>query len=309
MPRPPHARRPRLLRSTVTLLTAFTLGVATLTACAPDAGTGADGDDTATVTPTAAADPGSGPGTDPAPATPSPTRDPQAIRAADLGSLAYRVGADERRVRLKGGKARDNLARTYQLGKKIAYADADADGFEDAAVEIRILDGNGYEALWYVLLWDPDEQAPRQLVDPLARTARCGDAVDAVKAAPKGFAITEHRRSGFESTCADVPDHKVSRQVSVTDGWLTETSPHQGYGGICPGWIATEAFDLDPGVTLRVGWTDKAPAVGDTAVRVGVLDDPYGTNASRRGWQLLGYQIEGAKTSPFGPCAWVRQRS
>lgn len=125
------------------------------------------------------------------------------------------------------------------------YSDADGDGFPDAAVKIAVNDGHGFEALWYILLWDNllwdnATQQPVQIDDPFARTFRCGDVVDLVDAASRGFTVAEHRTDGQLATCADQSPIAITRTVGVRDGWLAELSPNEGCGGICPDLLGNQ---------------------------------------------------------------------
>ena len=159
-------------------------------------------------------------------------------------------------MKLIKGKHTDQYARTTTLTHTV-YADADGDGFLDAAVELTVIDGNGYEDLWYIVLWDKATRKAVQLDDPFARTVRCGDLVDTVKAA-RGFTVTEHRTEGDLATCADQPPDAITRTIGVRDGWLAELSPNKGYGGICPHAIGTDENHAPP-PDLRIAPDKNAP--------------------------------------------------
>ncbi len=234
-------------------------------------------------------------------ASASPTRDTQAIRSVDLGAQTYRVGGSE--VSLTKGSATDGSGRQITLGDNPVYSDADEDGYDDAAIEIKIADGNGFEGLWYILHWDPTKSTFTQIDDPFARSFRCGDNVSGVTAATGGFQVQEQRTDGTEANCAETPHVAITRTVGLKDGWLLERSPHHGYGGICPAFQATEGFDAD-GAALRIGPSLSAPLITDKPTLVGLLERPNGVE-DRPGWQLLGYKVAGAPTVRYGPCAWL----
>ncbi len=206
---------------------------------------------------------------------------------------------------LANGTNTDEYGRTTTLGSTV-YADADGDGFPDAAVEIEVTDGNGFEALWYVVLWDQATQQAVQIDDPFARTFRCGDAVDSVEPATRGFTVTEHRTEGDLASCADQPPIAITRTVGVRDGWLAELSPNQGYGGICPHAIGTDGSHTPP-PDLRIAPNDDAPTIGDQAKGAWLLLPPDNSKYSGlEGWRLLGYSTTGTEETWYSACAWVR---
>ena len=240
----------------------------------------------------------------PSTATPTSSQRPQqTIEQVDLGSLSYVVGADRRSVALTGGTATDELGRITTL-KNTVYADADGDGFPDAAVEIAVADGNGYEALWYIVLWDRATQSPVQFQDPFARTFRCGDVVDSVTAATRGFTVAEHRTEGELASCADQPPVAITRTVGIRDGWLAELSPAMGYGGICPHAIGDDGSHVPPG-NLRIGPSADAPRIGDTAKGAWLLAPQDGADSGTPGWRLMGYSTTDTVESWYSACAWV----
>lgn len=217
--------------------------------------------------------------------------------------MSYVVGADRRTVALTGGTATDDLGRITTV-KNTVYSDADGDGFPDAAVEIAVADGNGYEALWYIVLWDRATQTAVQVPDPFARTFRCGDVVDSVTAATRGFTVTEHRTEGDLASCADQPPVAITRTVGIRDGWLAELSPATGYGGICPHAIGDDGSHVPP-ANLRIGPSTDAPRIGDTAKGAWLLAPPYGTDAGTPGWRLMGYSTTDTVETWYSACAWV----
>ncbi len=228
----------------------------------------------------------------------------QTIEDADLGSLSFVVGDAGRTVALVNGTNTDEYGRTTTLASTV-YADADGDGFPDAAVEIEVADGNGFTALWYIVLWDKATQQPVQIDDPFARTFRCGDAVDSVEPAARGFTVTEHRTEGDLASCADQPPIAITRTVGIRDGWLAELSPNQGYGGICPHAIGTDG-DHTPPTDMRIAPSDDAPAIGDQAQGAWLLLPPdNGKYSGNTDWRLLGYSTTGADETWYSACAWA----
>ena len=207
-------------------------------------------------------------------------------------------------VTLDNGTSTDEYGRTTILADTV-YADADGDGFPDAAVEIQVTDGNGFEALWYILLWDRATQQPVQIDDPFARTFRCGDVVDSVEPAARGFTVTEHRTEGDLASCADQPPIAITRTVGARDGFLAELSPNQGYGGICPHAIGDDGNHTPP-ADLRIAPTDDAPPIGDQAVGAWLLSPPdHSTYVGVDGWRLLGYSTTGTDETWYSSCAWA----
>ncbi len=233
----------------------------------------------------------------------SPNRQ-QTIEQVDLGSLSYTVG-DTGRVTLVNGKNIDQYGRITTLANTV-YSDADGDGFPDAAVEIAVTDGNGYEALWYIVLWDKTTRQAVQLDDPFARTFRCGDVVDTVRPAPRGFTVSEHRTEGALATCADQPPDAITRTVGVRDGWLAELAPDKGYGGICPHAIGTDGNHAPP-PDLRIAPDENSPRIGDTANGAWLLLPPTNSKyADNQEWKLMGYSTTGTTETWYSACAWMR---
>jgi hypothetical protein len=234
----------------------------------------------------------------------SPTRAQQTIQQVDLGALTYVVGSGRRTVTLVGGTNTDSSGRVTKLAKTV-YADADGDGFPDAAVEIAVTDGAGYEAFWYIVRWDRATQQPVLVDDPFARTFRCGDVVDSVKAASRGFTVTEHRTQGPLTDCSAQPPVALTRTVGVRDGWLAELSPNEGYGGICPHAIGDDGTHAPP-AGLRIGPGEDAPLIGDTAKGAWLLLGPeYSKYVGEKKWRLVGYSTKDTTETWYSACAWM----
>lgn len=192
------------------------------------------------------------------------------------------------------------------IEKDPVFSDADGDGFEDAAVEVVVRDGNGYDAQWFVVGWNPKTQKPEPRQDPLARTARCVDLVDSVTAAASGgFTITEHRRDGTEASCGEDAKVAVTRTVGLDGMWLVQTAPLPGYGGICPKTIFGEGFPAD-GIVMRVGPSPKAPVVEVEARRIEEVEAvSVGPGAQVEGWNLWSYDTQEGQTDVYRPCVWI----
>ncbi len=212
--------------------------------------------------------------------------------------------AGDRAVSLHNGTATDEFGRTTTLADTV-YSDADGDGFPDAAIEIQVMDGNGFESLWYIVVWDRATRRAVQIDDPFARSPRCGDVVDSVKPAARGFTVNEHRTEGDLASCADQPPIAIARTVGIRDGWLAEFSPNKGYGGICPHAIGTDGGHTPP-VHLRLAPSDDAPIIGDTARAAWLLLPPDNSKYSGDDtWRLLGYSTTGADETWYSACAWA----
>lgn len=250
---------------------------------------------------------------DPAGSTTSPVssspstdsaRPRQTIKQVDLGSLTYVVGSERRAVALVKGKNTDASGRITEL-KRTVYSDADGDGFPDAAVEVAVTDGNGYEALWFIVRWDTVSQQPVVVDDPFARTFRCGDVVDSVKSASRGFAVSEHRTEGDLSPCSAQPPDAITRTVGLRGGWLAQLSPNGGYGGICPHAIGTDGTHAPPAAPLRIAPESSAPRISDTAKGSWLLLPPeYSRYAGIKTYRLVGYSNKNTTETFYSACAW-----
>lgn len=219
--------------------------------------------------------------------------------------MSYIVGSGRRTVSLTKGTNTDDVGRVTTL-KNTVYSDANGDGFPDAAVEIAVTDGNGYEALWYIVLWDNATQHAVQVDDPFARTYRCGDMVDSVTAATRGFTVTEHRTEGDLDNCADQPPVAITRTVGIRDGWLAQLAPAKGYGGICPHAIGDDGTHTPP-ANLRIGPSTDAPPIGDIAKGAWLLLQPAdGKYADNENWRLVGYSTKNTVETWYSACAWTR---
>ena len=207
---------------------------------------------------------------------------------------------------LENGTNTDEYGRTTTLASTV-YADADGDGFPDAAVELEVTDGNGFEALWYIVLWDKATQQPVQIDDPFARTFRCGDVVDAVEpatvaspspnTAPRATsppAPTSRRSpSPAPSECATVgsPNWHPTRGTAASARMRSAPTATTHHRPIC-----------------RIAPTQEAPAIGDQAQGAWLLLPPDNSKYSGiENWRLLGYSTTGTDETWYSACAWAPQ--
>jgi len=175
-------------------------------------------------------------------------------------------------VQLTGGRATDDLARTYELGEAVE-ADVDGDGVVDAAIPITMIDGNAVHQLWY--LWrgigvDAGAVA-EQVVYPIARTTRCGDVTRSVTAVDDGLQVDVVLRMPHTDdarSCADGGTGELTRVIRLeqVDGafYPVQTAPVAAWGGVCP---PTEWLDgvQEAGISGRAAPPASAPIVTDPA--------------------------------------------
>lgn len=143
---------------------------------------------------------------------------------------------------LVDGEASDDLGRTYELGEFVE-SDANGDGIIDIAIPITEFDGNGVTTLWYVWLGQTDGPETRafatQMVYPIARMTRCGDAIHEVTATDHGFAVEETLRHPLDpGDCATGGTWHQTRELEVHDiageHFPILLSPVHAWGGVCP---------------------------------------------------------------------------
>lgn len=235
---------------------------------------------------------------------PVSSRPAQTITSVDLGSQTYVVGAKRRTVTLHDGSATDDLGRVTRL-RHTVYSDANGDGFSDAAIELTITDGRAFQALWYIVTWDPGSGTAVQIADPFGRTTLCGDVVDSVRPATRGFTIKEHRTEGSLAICADRPPIGLTRTVAVRDTWLIEVTPHHGYGRICPQMIGDDGSHAPPR-RLRIAPDKTAPVVQDKIKGAWLIARPeHSRYAHKSGWMLVGYSTTRRTETWYSSCAWM----
>jgi len=146
------------------------------------------------------------------------------------------------RVTFTGGAASDEFMRTYEIGVGVE-GDANGDGIVDLAIPVSQLDGNGFLELWYV--WLGGEEAARQVEFPIARSARCGDAVHGVADIDGGFRIDETRwlPEDVDRDCASGGTGAQTRDITIAESDGTpfplQTAPEEAWGGVAtaPEWF------------------------------------------------------------------------
>jgi hypothetical protein len=184
--------------------------------------------------------------------TPTLTPTPEGLQDVDLadGRWLYSPGGYSAPVSLEfqAGTATDDGV-TYTM-KDPVYADANGDGVDDAVVPIERADGNGWESLWYVFVADGPSAV--QVPAPIARAARCSDAVTGVRAADGGGFVVEQtlRQSPWDDAipCAEPGTGVQTRVITIRAGangvlWPVQQEPILAWGGLCPG---SEWMDAPP---------------------------------------------------------------
>ncbi|GAA1731912.1 hypothetical protein [Brachybacterium phenoliresistens] len=250
------------------------------------------------------------PGADDPASSPAASPDGPTIRDADLASVPWRESVHEMVLT----PATHEGLRTIVVAPQVEYTDVDGDGHEDAFAALEITDGQGFEQIWYIWLWDPEAEEPVQVENPIARMARCGDSIHEISSAEGAFVVTESLRlqDGLEQDCASDGPVQVTRQVTVVDGWPVLTGGMQGHGGICPQRDGTDAqFPVEDYVL------QDAPAEGGAALtdpppltfgEVDVWGTPW---LFRPHWMLVHVGFDNPVGGPevieggYTPCAWV----
>jgi len=252
--------------------------------------------------------------------SPEPQPHAQAIRKVDLATLTWHDTPRDTDITLTGGEPVGDVmdGGQYTLGDLApAYADVDQDGFDDAVASLKRVEGNGLDELWYVWLWDPDAEAPRQILDPVAQQERCATVVSSVKAVDDAFQFTEKYRDLADiGTCASEPPNKVTRTISIVDDSPVQSEGHGAYGGICPQPPAGDANSaLIEDTELHVApHTDSARVEGDDLYWVAGLPTGSSPWLERDGWVLVGFgpNIDTPTFDEYGPyipCAWAERPS
>lgn len=226
------------------------------------------------------------------------------IRDIDLGELEWREAVSEQYLT----PAAEPGPIQYAVAETIAYADVDGDGHEDALAGLEITDGQGFEQIWYIWTWDEQAQTAVQVESPIARMARCGDAVLEVAATDGSFALTEALRpQGDTSDCASLGHIQFTRHVSLEDGWPVLTGGIEGDGGICPQPDATDAL-FPAEYPLHTGPLETMSMLSDPApVSFAEVDVSGHLWLFREHWMLVHVTSEESVDQRGGyvPCAWV----
>lgn len=173
-------------------------------------------------------------------------------------------------VAMTGGAGTDDLSRPYELGDPVE-ADIDDDGVVDAAIPITMVDGNAVHQLWYIwrgIGMDATAVA-EQVIYPIARATRCGDAIRSVTAVDGGLEVDIVLRMPFTDdarSCADGGTGELTRVIRLEqiDGqfYPVQTAPVAAWGGVCP---PTEWLDGVPetGISGRAAPPASAPVITD----------------------------------------------
>lgn len=232
--------------------------------------------------------------------------DAPTIQESDFAALEWREAVNEFYVI----PAEDDGLQTITIGEQIAYADVDGDGHDDALVPLQISDGNWFEQIWYIWTWDPQSEAPVQVESPVAREARCGDAVRDVGAEGAAFVISEALRIQGDTSldCASEGPIEITRHVTLDDGWPVLTGGLTGDGGICPQPNGTDSMFPVGDADLRVAPYDDASPVTEAAPDAfDEVEDVWSHLwLYREHWMLvhLGYYDQNV-TGGYIPCAWI----
>ncbi|MGK9148186.1 hypothetical protein KXS11_11225 [Plantibacter flavus] len=252
--------------------------------------------------------------TDPTTARVTPTPTAPLITEVDFGELEWTFASFRAEqadaVQLVGGTATVG-PYVYTVGEPV-YSDADGDGADDAIVPIQRADGNGVEILHYV--WLADADVPVQLDYPVARGARCGDAVTGVTAVEGGFRVVEALRTAadVDVPCSEPGPTVRERVIGVfIDGagvaWPTQLAPVAAAG---VAWVVDPAWqdEASPSaVVLRSAPDESAPVVaeGDAVPVFNVFIQPA---AAVPGWNPVGFVVTDEATGEKTlACGWYRQ--
>lgn len=252
--------------------------------------------------------------------SPEPQPHAQAIRDVDLATLTWHDTPRDKDVTLTGDEPVGDLmdGGQYSLGDLApAYADVDQDGFEDAVASLKRVEGNGLDELWYVWLWDPETETPRQVLDPVAQQERCATVVSSVEAAKGAFRFTEKYRDLADiGTCDSEPPNAVTRTITIADGSPVQTEGHGAYGGICPQPPAGDANSvlIEDAQLYVAPDAGSARVDGDDIYWVSGLPTGSSPWLELDGWVLVGFGPNtGSATfdeyGPYIPCAWAQRPS
>lgn len=215
-------------------------------------------------------------------------------RDADWSFAQQGLGPVET-VAIADGAGIDDLGRSYEVGPGIE-GDADGDGTADAVIPITQLDGNAIVELWYI--WRGDDEADvaaAQVPFPIARTTRCGDAVNGVTAVEGGFQIDQVLRMPVVDdalACSEPGTGVQVREVAIEqiDGafYPIQTAPTEAWGGVCPRSPHLDGF-VETGLELRAAPPQSAPIVTDPAVETGLFDLGDGVGDVVEGVTFVGF--------------------
>jgi hypothetical protein len=236
--------------------------------------------------------------------------EPAGLEETDFGNLTWNFmpggnHPESMQIEMVDGKATDESIE-YTVGE-VVLSELNGDDRIDAAVQLTMLDGNGFNEQWY--LWIATDDGPDQVRLPVANMARCGTAIHSVTAADEGGVVIHESRRYFSEemtlSCADVGTDERTRTVSVLDihdaeeWWPVQTAPVGGFGGLCP--ISADNH-ADPYTgQMYAGPDTRFPEVTE-GNSVGIFPlqawPVYGEDFP--GWTLVGMTWDGGMS-----CAWV----
>jgi hypothetical protein len=227
--------------------------------------------------------------------------EPAGLEETDFGNLTWNFmpggnHPESMQIEMVDGKATDESIE-YTVGE-VVLSELNGDDRIDAAVQLTMLDGNGFNEQWY--LWIATDDGPDQVRLPVANMARCGTAIHSVTAADEGGVVIHESRRYFS-----VGTDERTRTVSVLDihdaeeWWPVQTAPVGGFGGLCP--ISADNH-ADPYTgQMYAGPDTRFPEVTE-GNSVGIFPlqawPVYGEDFP--GWTLVGMTWDGGMS-----CAWV----
>ncbi|TDE95938.1 hypothetical protein EXU48_06710 [Occultella glacieicola] len=258
-----------------------------------------------------------------APTPEEPTADPHAIASVDLGAMTWTLDPSPlswplnppAEVELADGTGTVE-GWTYEL-REVVYADADGDGDDDALAALFVMTGNETATQYYAWEWDEGAEQAVQLVDVVAQSGACRDAVSVVEPADSGFAISETLTASENVVdCVDGgATHDRTRVVGIADGAPVRVDGPGGWGGTC-GFPASEILrDADAGqqapsgVSAAPGGAVAAESGDLTGLAVLGASPSGGDPIVRDGWNQVGYAVEGSPDSDqlrIWLCGWVQ---
>lgn len=228
------------------------------------------------------------------------------IRKIDFSNLEWFDAVTASTAKLINGVARreaDNESGRFewQLSGPPRYADADGDGYEDAAVGLRANGAQLEAEAWYVWLWRGGQAL--QLRVPIAQTSRCSRPVESVTAVPEGFRVQVFMAVS-EDTCAGGGSVPITYVVGVRDGWPVRISPHYGPITTCDPRSLTATLHPVGTILLHTSPDVRSPSVEPAVNYDEILVDEYSADPEltpEREW-ILGIAVSGARRV----CGWMR---
>lgn len=252
-------------------------------------------------------------------------KDPKPLKVEDVRNIVwrseYRTGFDDSNsIPLTEGKYDLYLdgggSVHFNIGESVV-ADLNSDGYSDLAVELEQRNGNGVSNEWY--LWVASSSGAKQVLEPVARTTKCGDVVSDVSVAEGGVEITEYLRnydgSDDDVPCAGTGSNFQKRTVKAVwseelqEWWPMRIAPAEGFGGICP----KSDMALKNGMgELSLQSVFPMPDQASRNLQSGQqlyfyeLDESDGRVSEYPGWKLIG--VSGENSTNYR-CGWVEASS